>query len=102
MESTPQRYTSVHAFFSEHRLLKPRPRDDWRLTERVKGAIQGIPSSFGFLTATNGIDCFIERDMLPPFHGHVAWFVTEKGEKVEVTKNEIKIKTTKTLKEYTI
>jgi hypothetical protein len=62
------------------------PKDDkypWRLTERIVGEINGIPTSRGVLVATNGIECFIEQGE-KLFRGHLLWFVCEDLDDLEV------------------
>ena len=55
------------------------PKDDkypWRLTKRIVGEINGIPTSRGVLVATNGIECFIEQGK-NLFRGHLQWFLPD-------------------------
>lgn len=47
------------------------------MTKRVLGQIRGLPESRGFLMATNGVMCVIERETLFPYQGHVEWFVPD-------------------------
>jgi hypothetical protein len=48
--------------------------DNWRMVptqDQRTGEINGIPESRGILRATNGIECYIEREGKFPFLGHV-------------------------------
>lgn len=76
MAKAIQPYPTVWDFFSAHGL--PAYRGDWRLTEYQTGEIKGIPTSRGWLTATNGIECFIKRDDGSLFRGHLDWFMADK------------------------
>lgn len=75
----PQQYTSVYAFFRAHGITL-KNSEGWRLTPRLVGEVNGIPTSRGILTATNGILCYIEQEIdgrVTTFEGHIAWFVPD-------------------------
>lgn len=72
----PQRYSSISMFCNAHGIPIPR-KGDWRLTDRVRGNISGVPNSDGILTATDGILCFIEQEYRV-FCGHVEHFIEDK------------------------
>lgn len=76
ISSIPHPYREVGEFFAANAM--PIPRGDWRLTPYVQGAIHGLPSSRGWLVATDGIICFIRRSDDSLFCGHIAFFVTDK------------------------
>ncbi len=89
----PQKYTSVIDFFRTHNLTTVSKKGPpWRLTSRLVGSIQGLPQSFGHLTATNGILCYIENHT-GVYQGHLAWF-----EKVELEEEPSANPTMKTTK----
>lgn len=74
-----QPYPSVHAFAAAHRLTLP--RGHWRLVHRQVGHIHGLESaSFGHLTATNGVLCYIEQGGGVVFLGHIENWVQFKDE----------------------
>lgn len=81
-EKLPQKYANVYQFADAAGVLFTK-NSHWRLTERLVGEIVGLPNSRGILTATDGIQCYIEREGTFPFHGHVQWFVPDNGESVE-------------------
>jgi hypothetical protein len=83
----PQAYASVSAFFEFHQLPMPcRQGPQWRLTERLVGTISGLPMSFGHLTATNGIMCYIETSSNGIYLGHLKYF--EKVDLADLTVEE--------------
>ena len=75
MRFNPQKYRSVYEFLHHHKLTVSKKGPPWRLTERLVGSIHGLPQSFGHLTATNGILCYIENN-IGVYLGHMAWFET--------------------------
>jgi hypothetical protein len=88
----PPLYQDVYQFFAAHSITVP-ASEDWRLTDRLVGHINALTESHGFLVATNGILCYIEREdgsLYGP--GHIAWFLTNKNERVEVDKETKKIR----------
>ncbi len=53
----------------------------WRPTLRTLGQIHELPTTRGWLIATDGILCLIDReDGSIPFLGHFQWFVADKQE----------------------
>ena len=62
--------------------------DTWRMTKRVPGELNAIPGSRGVMVATNGILCKIEQGETRSFLGHIAWFVPDKDDDLEVVKKE--------------
>ncbi len=79
----PQPYASIYSFARAHSITFPRTEGFWRLTERVVGQVNGLPTSRGILTATNGILCYIEQETdgrVGTFLGHLEWFVADSGQ----------------------
>jgi len=91
-------YSSIIDFFECNNITVGR-NEEWRLTERLHGEIQGLPGSRGFLTATNGILCYVEQHSRL-FLGHLHWFVTDKNERIHFNRETktIEVKTTRTSK----
>ena len=72
---------------AEHGITFPN-KEEWRLTDRIVGEIHALPSSYGILTATNGMLCYIEQEngkMFGP--AHIAFFVARKPEQQQVIKS---------------
>lgn len=71
-------YPNLQGFAAHHRItLTGRFAGPWRLTKPFVGQISGLNNSYGTLTATNGIDCYIERADGTLFMGHMDWFVKD-------------------------
>lgn len=87
-----QPYSSLDQFAAAHRLVLP--RGHWRLTHRQVGWIHGLEtSSFGHLTATNGVLCYVEQGGGSVFLGHIQNWVQFKDEEsapVQTTKQASK------------
>lgn len=66
--------SSIHVLFARLRLFY-KDAHAWRLTHRIPGEIQGLPTTAGILVATNGVLCLIERQGQDHFEGHLDWFV---------------------------
>jgi hypothetical protein len=64
-----------------HKVLLRDQKYPWRLTRRIVGQINGIPTSHGVLVSTNGIECYIEQEQgngkIKLFRGHIAWFIPD-------------------------
>jgi hypothetical protein len=71
----PHPYRSVSALFADFNI--PSPKGHWRLTDFLYGQINGLSFSRGFLTATNGVRCFILRLDGSLYDGHLQWFVVD-------------------------
>jgi hypothetical protein len=82
MKELPQKYRSLSHFVGANLLTLPRDQV-WRLTPRLLGQVNGLPTSHGVLTATNGIDCYIEQENDQLFLGHVGWFIADSGKSVK-------------------
>jgi hypothetical protein len=80
-------YDSIIDFFEVHNLTVGR-NEEWRLTDRILGEINGLPGSRGFLTATNGILCYVEQHGRLFGPAHIGWFITEKQERVRFNKEK--------------
>jgi hypothetical protein len=63
--------------------ILPQPRDEWRITPKQLGEINGLPHSRGFRVASNGIFCAIQREDGTLFLGHDCHFTAEAEEKVD-------------------
>lgn len=88
MRALQQRYANIYVFAAAHGITLKRDQY-WRLTDRLLGEITGVPNSRGILTATNGIDCYIEQERsgrIELFLGHMDWFVADSGRDVETIK----------------
>ena len=84
-----QKYSDVQQFAKAHGILLPSAKVSyWRLTKRIVGQINGIPSIRGILTATNGILCFIESEAGVPLLGHIGWFEPDQADDREDVANE--------------
>lgn len=82
-------YSTIDEFFLVNRLTHP-SKEEWRLTTPLMGEINGLPGSRGWLVATNGILCYVQQLTGTFFLGHLAFFLTDKAEAVELddeTKN---------------
>ena len=56
----PNPHDGIAGFFRYHDIPSHR-RGHWRLVAKPKAVmLRGLPESFGILTATNGMHCFIE------------------------------------------
>ena len=77
---------------SRHQVLLRDQKFPWRLTKRIVGQINGIPTSHGVLASTNGIECYIEQEQgdgkVKLFHGHILWFIPDDLEDLEVLSEE--------------
>lgn len=90
MSATPfhQPFSDVVVFAAHHKILLPNDsKYPWRLTKRIVGEVNGIPTSHGVLVATNGIECFIEQGEAL-FRGHILWFVPDDLEDLEALSEE--------------
>lgn len=93
MNILTQRYPSLLHFMEEHSLTLP-TKEEWRLTERILGEVNGIPTSYGILTATNGILCYIEQadgSLFGP--AHIAFFIARRSEQQQVINSLCTLKT---------
>lgn len=74
-------FASISDVYSTNRAPLPigRQRLPWRLTpKQVTGTINGIPSTWGRLVATDGIMCAIWHTGTQRFvFGHLQWFVPD-------------------------
>jgi hypothetical protein len=87
-ETFQQPFSDIVVFAAHHRVLLPKDsKYPWRLTKRIVGEVNGIPTSHGVLVATNGIECFIEQAG-GLFRGHILWFVPDGLEDLEVLSEE--------------
>jgi hypothetical protein len=77
-------YDSLDSLCRKLRLTLPKHEvkgSRWHVVNPPRlGQVHGIPNSRGFLVATDGVSCIIDRVNDQPFYGHVQWFVEEKEE----------------------
>lgn len=101
----PPCFSSVEQFTSTYGITLPRPKQRidkslvWRLTDRIKGQVNGLPETWGILQATNGVLCYIEQGYgrvagsdVPLVLGHLQWFVPDEREHFEYVKKECSVK----------
>ena len=71
-----QPYADFQAFQRRWGVIHP-AKENWRLTPyQYAGEINGLPQSRGWLTATDGILCYIESNgNQPPYFGHIQHFI---------------------------
>lgn len=87
-EVFPSLFSDIVVFAAHHKVLLPNDsKYPWRLTKRIVGEVNGIPTSHGVLVATNGIECFIEQGERL-FRGHILWFVPDDLEDLEALSEE--------------
>ena len=81
-------YNNVYDLFSEFGILK-RHASQWRLTkDAIFGEILGLPSTGGYMLATDGVRCLIKlwTNDKQLFEGHIDYFVAQRvSQRSEVT-----------------